>query len=192
MKDLTNEEIAFIEDTLEYQDNLELSKDLNKNDSSDYKVKTVSAPIKKQKHRVPAYKNPAHWAAAFMVAPILFSALLMFLLFRVEAMFGSGTLEWLANDPTGKEVKDAAAGMGFEWVATVATIYDNRWLIVAAIFTLFFFIAMLVILYDNFFSVKIAQWKRNKKLVKNKRKNKRLNKNLNSETTPEEDNDDKK
>lgn len=167
MKNYTEEELEFIENTLQHQEDIEIVKGEDEKGKTSFKIDKLPSPRpKKKKNKTPAYKNPIHWMAAFIIAPVLLSAILMFLIFRVESMLGSGTLEWLANDPTGSQVKDAATGMGFEWLAPVITIYDNRWLIVAILFTVFFSIAILVIVYDNFIAVKLQQRKTAKQIAK--------------------------
>lgn len=147
MKNLSEEELAFIEKTLEAQDEIEVKHDTSSSEVLFKKVERI-AP---KKRKTPAYKNPMHWVAGFILAPVLFSGAFMFLIFRVEAMFGSGTLQWFAEDPTGEEVKNIATAMGITWLEPLINLYSNRWLIVAGLFTVFFVVAIIVILYDNVF-----------------------------------------
>lgn len=145
MKNLSEEELAFIEKTLEAQDEIEVKQDPASSEVLFKKVERITP----KRHKIPAYKNPMHWAAGLVLAPILLSGAFMFLVFRVEAMFGSGTLKWFADDPTGEEVKSIATAMGITWLEPLINIYSNRWLIVAGLFTVFFVVAIIVILYDN-------------------------------------------
>lgn len=164
MKEYSEEELAFIEHTLEGQEDVDLEKKSGKVKININQITKKKSSIKKDK--IPPYKNPVHWVAALIIAPVLLSGALMFLLLRVESMLGSGTLEWLTNDPTGVQVKEAATTMGFEWLGPLAEIYDNRWLIVAILFTFFFIIAIFVVVYDNLI---IHKYRKFKKTLKEKR-----------------------
>lgn len=168
-QEYSDDELSFIREQLEGRENITVSQDDNHLDIKVTPKKTKQEiRYEKKRNKVPPYKNPAHWAAGFIVAPILLSGILMFLLFRVEAMFGSGSLRWLANDESGQSVTNIATDMGFTWLSPVVNIYENRWLIIAALFTFFFIIASLLILYDNFISGKNLT-NRSKKRKENKK-----------------------
>lgn len=166
MKKLTDEELAFIEEQLSYQDDLEFVAEKNNDTGGNIKVTSLPPVSNSKKSKVPAYRNPMHWTVALIMAPILLSGVLMFLIMRVEAMFGADSLNWLANDSTGQSVKQIAQEMGFTWLAPVVEIYKERWLIVGLLFTVFFILAAMVIVYDNFLSTKL----KNRRIEKNKTK----------------------
>lgn len=158
-RELTEEELEFLQETLDVQDDLEISED---NDE----IKIVERPKVKYK-KTPAYKNPVHWVVGLILAPVLLSGAFMFFLLRLETIFGAGSLEWLTGSDSGKLVKDTASEMGFTWLPQVLEIYENRWLIVGAIFTVFFILAILVIVYDNIIQPKLMS-KKNKAKKKEK------------------------
>lgn len=151
---LTEEELLFLEETLDRKEDLEIS-------DSGEEIKIVEKPKIKQK-KVPAYKNPMHWVVGFILAPVLFSGVFMFLLLRLEIILGAGSLEWLTGSESGKLVEDTASEMGLTWLPQVIEVYENRWLIIGAIFTIFFLLALIVIVYDNFIQPKLSN-RRNSK-----------------------------
>lgn len=182
MKDFTDDELDFIEEQLNYQDNLELVSEKTKNGGDNIKIAELSPPSKKDSNYIPAYKKPMHWVIGLIIAPIILSAVLMFLIARVEAMFGTDSLDWLANDSTGQSVTKIAESIGFTWLPTVIEIYKERWLIVGLIFTVFFILAAIVIIYDNFIAKKLKkrimikkQEKRNRKLQEQSQKTQNQN-----------------
>lgn len=156
---LTEEEIAFIEETLDSQEDLEL---LDENDQQ--RIRIVQKP-KVKKKKIPAYKNPMHWVVAFISAPILLSGAFMFFLFRLETILGAGSLEWLTDSGSGELVKNTAEEMGLTWLPQVLEIYENRWLIIGILFTVFFILAIIVIIYDNIVQTKLNNKKKLTKKV---------------------------
>lgn len=181
MKNLSEEELAFIEKTLEAQDDVEVQHNPSSSEVLFKKVERI-AP---KRHKIPAYKNPMHWAAGLVLAPILLSGAFMFLVFRVEAMFGSGTLRWFSEDPTGEEVKSIATAMGITWLEPLINVYSNRWLIIAGLFTVFFVVAIIVILYDNILQPQMMMRKEKKAEVKEQRKQKATQKSEENDKTEE-------
>lgn len=161
---LTAEELEFLEETLEDQEELEFVED---NEASPIKKKDKPAFNKRKK--VPPYKNPMHWVVAFILAPVLLSGAFMFFLLRLETVFGAGSLQWLSESESGGLVKETASDMGMTWLPEVIQVYDNRWLIIGALFTLFFVLAIMVIVYDNVIQPYIQE-KRNSKKKKSKSK----------------------
>lgn len=157
---LTAEELSFIEETLDLQDNMIVE------GSNDEIIIVQPKEEKQKKLKTPAYRNPLHWAVGLIMAPILLSGAFMFFLLRLEVIFGTGSLAWLSDTNSDGLVEDTATEMGIGWLPEIVEVYQNRWLIIGALFTVFFILAAIVVIYDSVLLPKILEKKDKKRKAK--------------------------
>lgn len=137
MENMSEEEKNFVNEVLEdYKDDKKTN------------TKIVKNKEKKEKSSIAPYKKISNWVAAFFVLPFLLTGVFFAFLMRAQAYLGSGTIQWLSDNNMGKEIAETAAKAGFGWLPTFLEIYEYRWIIIIACFTVCFIIAILLMLLD--------------------------------------------
>lgn len=99
--------------------------------------------------RVPAYRNPRHWIAAFLLLPFIITGAFYALMIRATSYLGPGVTEWLSQNDLGGQIAATANQAGMGWLPVFVNIYSYRWTIIIGVFLVFFAVAGLIAWLDE-------------------------------------------
>lgn len=111
------------------------------------KLSPVNKPRQKQKRA--AWKKVSNWAIGLLILPVGFTAIFFYGIQNVENILGKGGLQWLSNEPQDNAFMEQAELQGLSWLPEFLVIYDNRWLIIGAVFTITIIIIGIVMIIEH-------------------------------------------
>lgn len=135
-RELTEEEIAFIEESI-----------LSRDSATDRREEAREKRIKRV--RTSPIFNLRVWAALVMALPILGTILLYVFIFQAtSAVGGADNLNWLASQKMDTPTKNMLKQYNLEWLPQILGVYNQRYIIIGVMFTIGIVIAVALLMLD--------------------------------------------
>lgn len=135
-RELTEEEIAFIEESI-----------LSRDSATDRREEAREKRIKRV--RTSPIFNLRVWAALVMALPVLGTILLYVFIFQAtSAVGGADNLNWLASQKMDTPTKNMLKQYNLEWLPQILGVYNQRYIIIGVMFTIGIVIAVALLMLD--------------------------------------------
>lgn len=128
MRELTENEKMFVENALIESESYDIVED-------DEGEARVALKNKKRFVRLPFFLRAPFWATLFLVLPLPVVALFMYGIYRAESIIGKDNLDSLSKKGFSPDAVSQLNAVGFGDVQTILSLYENRGLIIAGLFT---------------------------------------------------------
>lgn len=136
MRELTPQELAFIDDRL---DKYETEEEIEEKQVKNKKNKKA-----KVRRKLNPFFSLTNWGVGLMIIPIIFTMLFLSMMNQVEQALSVETLKMFKDQALAPEAREQLENSSYSWILSVSEIYANRGIIIGGVFT--FFIILMVIL----------------------------------------------